>query len=529
MQSQKAAHSLEAPLNPLNSSGSLSVRSEQPGELYQLLIREGYLQEDQLHHAKRVHARLTATHTLLQVLLELNFIDRKQIQTVLTKHQLNLKIGTLLVELGRITKAQLEIAITQQKQSKGKKPLGEFLVEGGFIEERKLVEVLSYQFGVPFRELDISKLDHSILKRVPSKWYADNKLIPVSRENGKVIVAFIDPTDSNSVDAAGKLFGDIISEICCRSDFREILTILERDQTSNRPVQIDEKSIIGMVDSIIRDAIKAQASDIHIEPAKDELQVRFRIDGVLMPYKNLSVEIGPPIASRLKILAKADITEKRRHQGGRILFEDSLTGQSLDMRVSFFVSVWGEKVVLRLLNRKAQILDLNTIGMYPKTLERFRYDALDNPSGVILVTGPTGSGKTTTLYSSVSYLQNVNTSIVTVEDPVEYLINGITQCSIDPKINLTFEESLRHVVRQDPDIIVIGEIRDRFSAETCIQASLTGHKVLSTFHTEDSIGGLVRLLNMNIEAFLISSTVVCVVAQRLLRKVCVHCGEEYIP
>jgi type IV pilus assembly protein PilB len=193
------------------------------------------------------------------------------------------------------------------------------------------------------------------------------------------------------------------------------------------------------------------------------------------------------------------------------------------------VTVWGETVVLRLLSRKGQLLDMNEIGMYPKMLERFRFEALDAPSGVILITGPTGSGKTTTLYSSINYLENVNTCIVTVEDPVEYVIDGIAQCSIDPKINLTFEESLRHVVRQDPDVVVIGEVRDKFSAETCIQASLTGHKVLSTFHTEDSIGALVRLLNMNIEPFLVSSTVISVVAQRLLRRVCPNCSEQYIP
>jgi type IV pilus assembly protein PilB len=527
VESRPTVHFVEAPHDPGTTSKSSSDRSEQPGELYKLLVKEGYLQEDQLRHAKRVHSKMGGTLTLVQVLLELKLIDREQIRTVLTKHQLNLKIGTLLVELGMITKAQLDTAISQQKQSSQKKTLGQFLVEGGFIEEGKLVEVLSYQFGVPYRQLEISKLDRKILKKAPVQWYSQHNFLPVSQVNGKVTVAFVDPMNRSSVEAAEKVFGNITPEICCKSDFQEVLTILERDQTSIRSIQVDERSIIGMVNTIVQDAIKAKASDIHIEPAKDRLRIRFRLDGVLMPYKDLPVEIGPPITSRLKILAKADIAEKRRHQGGRILFEDTVTGGSLDMRVSFFVSIWGENVVLRLLNRKTQLLDLNAIGMYPKTLERFRYDALDTPSGVILVTGPTGSGKTTTLYSSINYLENPNTSIMTVEDPVEYIIDGITQCSIDPKINLTFEESLRHVVRQDPDIIVIGEIRDRFSAETCIQASLTGHKVLSTFHTEDSIGGLVRLLNMNIEAFLISSTVVCVVAQRLLRKVCVHCGERY--
>jgi type IV pilus assembly protein PilB len=199
------------------------------------------------------------------------------------------------------------------------------------------------------------------------------------------------------------------------------------------------------------------------------------------------------------------------------------------MRVSFYITIHGEKIVLRLLNRKGELLDIKELGMSPRMLERFCLDAIDVPNGVMIVTGPTGSGKTTTLYSCVNYLNDMQSSIITAEDPVEYVIDGISQCSINPKIGLTFEETLRHIVRQDPDVIVLGEIRDAFSAETAIQAALTGHKVLTTFHTEDSIGGLVRLLNMNIEAFLISSTVVCVVAQRLLRHVCPACAEPYIP
>ena len=199
------------------------------------------------------------------------------------------------------------------------------------------------------------------------------------------------------------------------------------------------------------------------------------------------------------------------------------------MRVSFFITIYGEKIVLRLLNNKGTLLDIKEIGMAPRMLDHFIYEALEIPTGVIIITGPTGSGKTSTMYSCVNYLNSINTSIITAEDPVEYVIDGISQCSINPKIGVTFEETLRHIVRQDPDVIVLGEIRDQFSAETAIQAALTGHKVLTTFHTEDSIGGLIRLMNMQIEAFLISSTVVCVVAQRLLRRVCPDCAEPYIP
>lgn len=286
-----------------------------------------------------------------------------------------------------------------------------------------------------------------------------------------------------------------------------------------------EVSVTELVNSIILKATSCGVSDIHIEPMTDRLRVRFRQDGVLIHYKDFPREIIPPLTSRIKIMCKADIAEKRRHQGGRIDFKSA--GEEIDLRVSFFVTVHGEKIVMRLLKRQAHLLSIEDIGMPSRMLTRFRDEALDCPSGVVLVTGPTGSGKTTTVYSCIHYLNKPDVSITTAEEPVEYVVDGIAQCSIDPKINLTFEETLRHIVRQDPDVIVIGEIRDTFSAQVAVQAALTGHKVLTTFHTEDSIGGLVRLMNMEVDVFLISSTVVCVLAQRLLRKVCPACKMPY--
>jgi type IV pilus assembly protein PilB len=281
------------------------------------------------------------------------------------------------------------------------------------------------------------------------------------------------------------------------------------------------------VNSLIRAAISEDISDIHLEPGKDRLRVRFRQDGVLVPYKEFALDLVSGLTNRIKILAGADIAERRRHQDGRILYEDD--DGPIDLRVSIYATVHGEKIVLRLLNRRRTLVALDDLGIAPRVLSRFREEALLTPSGVVLVTGPTGSGKTTTLYAGIAEINDIHTCIVTAEDPVEYLIDGISQCSINSKIQLTYEETLRHIVRQDPDVIVIGEIRDRFSADTAIQAALTGHKVLTTFHTEDSIGGLLRLLNMEIEAFLISSTVVSVVAQRLLRRVCDDCAEDHVP
>lgn len=530
MENQKVLKLMGAEQPAIHAKGPEQAceRVEQAGVIYEMLIGKGYLDEQKLKYAKRVHAKLASNKTLTQVLQELKYITAEQLRDTLSESKVNLKLGALLVELGLIKDHDLKTAIGLQKESAVRKTIGEVLVEGGFIEERSLLEVLSFQLGLPYCELEISRMEANLLRKVPAKWYALHQFLPVSRANGQVTVAFVDPLNRESQDTAEKIFGEIRQALCSKSQFGEVLRALEREAVLLKTSQPDEKSVIGMVNAILEEAASSGASDIHIEPMKDRIRVRFRLDGVLVHYKDLPLQMGPPITSRLKIMSKADIAERRRHQDGRIQFEDPRTGTTLDLRVSFYVTVLGENTVLRLLGRKGLLLGLNQIGMYPKMLDRFKSEALDFPCGVILITGPTGSGKTSTLYSSINHLESMDSSIITVEDPVEYLIDGIAQCSIDPKINLTFEESLKHVVRQDPDIIVIGEIRDRFSAETCIQASLTGHKVLSTFHTEDSIGGLIRLLNMNIEAFLISSTVVCVAAQRLLRRVCTRCAEDYV-
>ncbi|MEZ5315764.1 MAG: GspE/PulE family protein, partial [Vicinamibacterales bacterium] len=283
---------------------------------------------------------------------------------------------------------------------------------------------------------------------------------------------------------------------------------------------------VATVNRLLEEAMAARVSDIHLEPGRERLRVRFRQDGVMMPHADFPLDQAAGVVGRIKVMAGADIAERRRHQDGRIQYEG--TRGTVDVRVSIYATVHGEKVVMRLLNHRDTLLGIREIGMAPRMLELLQRDALDVPSGVVIVTGPTGSGKTTTLYAAVNYLNDAKTSIITAEDPVEYMIDGISQCSINPKINLGYAETLKHIVRQDPDVIVIGEIRDLFSAEVAINAALTGHKVLTTFHTEDSIGGIVRLLNMNIEAFLISSTVVSVVAQRLVRRVCPACAEDHV-
>ncbi len=496
------------------------------GVIPTLLIKDEIITHDQLAYAVRVHSKLTTPQTMLDTLLELGLFSQEQLQVTLRKHQLNLRLGDLLLELGYLRDIDLQQALAIQKDSQGQRKLGDVLVENGFIEERKLLETLSYQLGYPLIDPDFVKIDKSLLARLPLNICHQFSVLPLYRQGEQMVVTFADPLDQRARDIVTAHLGSFIPAICSKSSLKEALTALEH---VGQTVAADDNTIIGMINLLFEDAIEEQTSDIHIEPQKDRLRVRFRRDGVMGHYKDFPKEIAPQLTTRIKVMASADIAEKRRHQDGRILFASRKHGINLDLRVSFFITIYGEKVVLRLLNNKGTLLDIKEVGMAPRMLEHFIYDALEVPTGVMIVTGPTGSGKTTTLYGCVNHLNDINTSIITAEDPVEYVIDGISQCSINPKIGVTFEETLRHIVRQDPDVIVLGEIRDQFSAEVAIQAALTGHKVLTTFHTEDSIGGLIRLMNMNIEAFLISSTVVCIVAQRLLRKVCPECAEPYTP
>lgn len=498
------------------------------GLITRLLLTENIISEQQLAYAIRVRSKLTTAKTMIDSLIDLGYLSHDLLQKTLRNNRVAIRLGDFLVELGYLRETDLKQAIGMQAASTNKQRLGEILVDKGFISDQKLLEALSYQMGYPLIELSFVAIDRKLLSVIPINVCRELDIIPVRREESSVILALSDPLDQKSLDCARKFFGNNVQfAIASKESIRSTLNALER--SAIQPVLSDESTIIGMINSLLDDAINEGASDIHIEPMKDRLRVRFRLDGVMHHHKDLPKEIAPQLSTRIKVMAQADIAEKRRHQDGRMLFKSLVHGIDLDLRVSIFITIYGEKIVMRLLNNKTSLLDIKEIGMAPRMLEHFIYEAVEVPTGVMIITGPTGSGKTCTLYSCVNYLNDVNTSIITAEDPVEITIDGVSQCSINAKIGVTFEETLRHIVRQDPDVIVLGEIRDHFSAETAIQAALTGHKVLTTFHTEDSIGGLIRLMNMEIEAFLISSTVVCVVAQRLLRRVCPDCAEPYHP
>lgn len=491
-----------------------------------LLLQKGFLTPEQWRYGRRIRDKLASPKPLLRVLEDLHYVTLVQIQQALQASNARIPLGTLLLELGLIRESDLKSALALQHARPGKK-LGQILAENHILEEKVLIEMFSLQLGYPRLSPNGERLDPELMKLAPARLYRQNEFLPLSRRDDGVVVAFVYPLDQGALKAARRLFGaDLIIGIARLREIIEALDRYEASQIRGAEDVLNDNLIIQTVNRLINDAADANASDIHIEPMKDRLRIRFRQDGVLVNYKDFPKDWIPPLTSRIKIMAKADIAEKRRHQDGRMLFE--CKGLSFDIRLSTYVTMYGETIVMRLLRSRSQLLEIREIGMFPRMLQRFLENVLDTPSGVVIVTGPTGSGKTTTLYSSINYLNDPKTSIITAEDPVEYVIEGISQCSINPRINLTYEDTLKSIVRQDPDIVVIGEIRDTFSAETAIQAALTGHKVLTTFHTEDSIGGLLRLMNMEIEAFLISSTVVSVLAQRLLRRVCPHCAEDQI-
>lgn len=507
-----------------------TMGEEKLGKIIFYLLKGNHLTKENINYAKRIQQKLQPPKPLLEVLKELEYVNDEKINLAIRANKDSLKVGTLLVELGLISRQDLDRALRIQYEEKNKRKLGDILTESRIIGEKVLVEMLSLQMGFPFLEPEFMELDHDLFQQVPYKLFMQNKFIPIKKvDENTVLVAFSDPLHKPTIDSARKIFKKEIEIAISKKDSIDfaIQKMIREQNKDKKPLTMDDESIVGIVNTIIINAIRAKASDIHIEPMHDRFRVRFRIDGIMHHIKDYSKDIMPLITSRIKIMTELDIAEKRRHQGGRIGFQ--FGEYKVDLRVSTYITVHGEKIVFRIINKMDALLKVDQLGMPPRMLENFVNKALNAPSGVTIVTGPTGSGKTSTVYSCIDHLNTVETSIITAEDPVEYVIDGIGQCSINEKLNLTFEETLRHIVRQDPDIIVIGEIRDFFSADVAVQAALTGHQVLSTFHTEDSIGALIRLINMKIEPFLIASTINCVLAQRLLRQVCPNCKKKYTP
>ncbi|HKY03738.1 MAG TPA: ATPase, T2SS/T4P/T4SS family [Blastocatellia bacterium] len=510
------------------------------------LLAEGVLTQDQLSRARKIKEHLGGQKSLSDVLLEMNLISGPRLEEVLRRHRSKMRTGEILIARRLVTSEQVASALEAQRRA-GPRPkrIGEILVEMGVIEERHIVEALAEKFSLPMLQPDISQIDTELVRKVSLKYLRRQIALPIRIEDNQVLLLVADPTRTPFIEEMARTFNcrvrlslatsavilqtlDMIDGLLQSKDagIADYQKVKYHTLEAQAQPQAGDDRIVQMVDQLVRSAIEEGASDVHLEPLANKLRVRYRIDGVLVHKMDFPREYTPRIVSRIKILADADVAERRKHQDGRIFVKTDK--QEIDIRVSFYATVFGENVVLRILN-KASLISLQQLGFAPNILRMYSEDVLATPSGITLITGPTGSGKTTTLYSSIDHCNDPTVKIITCEDPVEYVIDGISQCSINEKIGLTFNETLRSIVRQDPDIIVIGEIRDKFSADVAVQSALTGHKVFATFHTEDSIGALVRLVNMEIETSLIASTIAAVLAQRLVRKVCTNCRVEYKP
>jgi type IV pilus assembly protein PilB len=477
------------------------------------------------------------------------------------------RIGELLLKEKRITPEQLQDALNYQRQNGGK--LGFNLVKLGFVKDEEITALLSKQYGVPSIALGQFEIDPGVIKLVPAETAQKYQIVPLSRSGATLTIAMTDPTNVFAMDdikfmtgynvepvvaseiavteAIQKYYGKAIAAAAPASALEvasraleelptlgdadgdvEVLQDLEEISAETLAKQGEEAPVIKLVNVILMSAIQKGASDIHIEPYEKELRVRFRIDGLLYNIMQPPMKFRDAMTSRIKIMAKLDIAEKRLPQDGRIKirFQDNGTTKEIDFRVSCLPTLFGEKIVMRLLDKDKLMLDMTKLGFESESLARFE-SAIQKPWGMVLVTGPTGSGKTNTLYSSISRINTPETNIMTAEDPVEFNLVGVNQVQVRESIGLNFAAALRSFLRQDPNIILVGEIRDFETAEIAVKAALTGHLVLSTLHTNDAPSTVNRLMNMGIEPFLVASSLNLVCAQRLVRRICKNCTEPH--
>lgn len=455
------------------------------------------------------------------------------------------KIGEILVSLGIITEEQLQKAL--QLQQDKDIVLGQILIEEGFVEEEQIIKVLELQYGIGSVSLDVYEINPEAPSLISEKMARRHQVIPIQIEDNQLVVAMINPMDIFALDDLKLATGFSIKPLIASQ--KDVLVAIDQyykktsadstvkefrsnfgDVEDNNDVdlellaQVSNAPVVKLVDSIIMQAADNKVSDIHIEPDEESVRIRFRIDGDLMEHMVLNRRSLSAIITRIKIMGHLNIAENRLPQDGRVEME--LGSHAIDLRISIMPTVYGEKVVIRLLDRANKLMTLTEMGMDPENYKKY-HKIIGAPNGIILVTGPTGSGKTTTLYASLTELNNVKKNVITVEDPVEYKLKGINQTQVNEKAGLSFSKCLRSILRQDPDIIMIGEIRDTDTAQIAVRASITGHLVLSTLHTNDTVSTIARLIDMGIEPYLISSSVIGIVAQRLIKKICTNCKTSY--
>jgi general secretion pathway protein E/type IV pilus assembly protein PilB len=457
-----------------------------------------------------------------------------------------MRLGEILVRRGAVTPEQVDEAL---KKKEGKERIGQALLRLGYAREEDILQALSEQTRVPVMDLTRVEVDPTLLNPATVKTVFQRKVLPVDRHDGTLRVAVSDPLDLEVLDdlrlllksrvqpflarpseidrLIKKHYGVAADEVHRMVDAAraEVEVIRENGESEDDVALAEDAALVKFVNQVFIEAVRDRASDIHVEPMEDELRIRYRIDGVLhkVPIPPEIKRFQAAIVSRLKIMANLNIAEKRLPQDGRIKL--SCLAKEIDVRVSVIPNVWGEGVCLRLLDRANMVLTLEELGMPPAVLAEFK-TLITEPHGIVLVTGPTGSGKTTTLYAALEKINNIEDKIITVEDPVEYQLPGIKQIQVNPKIGLTFGNGLRAILRHDPDIIMIGEVRDLETAEIAVQSALTGHLVFTTLHTNDAPSAITRMLDMGVEPFLVASTVEGLMAQRLVRRICKACRAE---
>jgi len=458
-----------------------------------------------------------------------------------------IRIGDLLIQNGIITEDQLMTALSEQKKT-GRK-LGAALIDLGYVDEDSLLTLLSRQLEIPFVQLRHYQFNQDLIKKLPEAQARRFRAIVLDEQQGELLIGMADPMDLMAFDEISLAVGQSIRQAVVReSELFSTLDMVYRrtDEISNLAEELNdeladdgfdlaeltatgddsEAPVVKLLQSIFEDAVQARASDIHIEPDEKVVRIRQRIDGVLQEHVMNETRINAALVLRLKLMSGLNISEKRIPQDGR--FNIRVKAKSIDVRLSTMPTQYGESVVMRLLDQTDGMLSLQNIGMPPKILSRFKV-AISRPHGLVLVTGPTGSGKTTTLYGALSELNTPQVKIITAEDPVEYRLPRITQVQVNPKVGLTFSSVLRACLRQDPDVVLVGEMRDQETAEIGLRAAMTGHLVMSTLHTNDAIGSAMRLIDMGAEPYLVASSLQGVMAQRLIRRICPDCATKYHP
>ncbi|MFW6028625.1 MAG: GspE/PulE family protein [Halanaerobiales bacterium] len=457
-----------------------------------------------------------------------------------------LRLGDLLLEYGLLTEEQLQKALEEQKKTGGK--LGEVVINMGMVTRQNINEILEFQLGIPYVNLRDYEIDNEAVKLVNEGLIRKHQLIPIKLRENDLYVAMEDPLNIIAIDDVALITGkNIIPMLSSQDQISEAIDIhygkeqamaaaeqykqeyqVELQDIEEEVSEDEVKSapIVKLVNTVLEQAVRHRASDVHIEPFEKKIRIRYRIDGRLKEMMEYDISILNAIIARIKITGGMDISEKRKPQDGRITI--TVDKQEYDIRVSCLPTVFGEKVVMRLTSKEGLTKGKKELGLFEDDLKKFN-EILSNPHGIILVTGPTGSGKSTTLYTALSELNSEDINIVTVEDPVEANVEGINQVHVNVKAGLTFASALRSILRQDPDIIMIGEIRDRETAEIAVKASITGHLVVSTLHTNSAPSSITRLIDMGVEPFLIGASVVGVIAQRLVRRLCPKCRQSYLP